>query len=180
VYFEGYTRLSLGNGRYFFFTRNNNQFPISKFDLTEYALCIFTDDDNIYPGRRDYVLLNEKRENCYASEQRFVVIETMGEKDVYINNNIYDELKSIPGYPRPDNDFIWKLGFVRYYDWNDKCRNGPYSIDEAIEKIGLDTPLRISLAVFLTASIIVIITGIIMPVRHLKRRHREEDIRRAY
>ena len=96
------------------------------------------------------------------------VLLNMHEQSILIN------LSLTLGYPRPDNDFIWKLGFVRYYDWNDKCRNGPYSIDEAIEKIGLDTPLRISLAVFLTASIIVIITGIIMPVRHLKRRHREE------
>lgn len=62
------------------------------------------------------------------------------------------------------------MGFLRYFDWSDSCRNGAYSIDETIEKISMDTPIKVSLAVCLAGVIVAIITGVLIPLKHLKSR----------
>ena len=78
------------------------------------------------------------------------------------------------GYPRPSNDITWKLGFVRYFQWDDLCRNGYYSMNEAAYKIQLHTILDIAWVMFGVTLLSIVITGIVIPVRHLKKRIREE------
>jgi hypothetical protein len=93
---------------------------------------------------------------------------------LFIRNNFYDEAKSIPGYPRPSNDYEWSIGFVRYFDWNNDCRNGAYSLDEVASKMKLSTPVKAAWMMFACTLFSVLITGVIWPVKYLKRRILEE------
>jgi len=63
---------------------------------------------------------------------------------------------------------------VRYFQWDDLCRNGPYSLDEVSWKIKLNTLLTISWIMFGVTMISILVTGVVIPVKHLKRRIKEE------
>ncbi len=71
----GYEKIELSDQRNLFFSRNDENYPVSciqtrlfhdllAFQLTEYAFCGLKANDNISPGRRDYVLSNQLRTNC--------------------------------------------------------------------------------------------------------------------
>lgn len=115
-----------------------------------------------------------------------MTLDSQGEKSIYQKNNLFATLKSLPGihfhlyelyflgYPIPSNDYTWNLGFVRYFEWDDLCRNGPYSLRQVEKKIGLNTVLKTAWVAFGVTMISILITGIILPVRHLKLKIREE------
>jgi hypothetical protein len=114
-----------------------------------------------------------------------VKLDVQGEKDLFIQNNIYETAKAIPGtlfgsginatgYPRPSNDYLWMIGFVRYFDWNNDCRNGAYSMEELKDKLDLNTPVKTSWMMFAATLFSVLITGVFWPIKYLKRRMLEE------
>lgn len=78
VEMTGYTKVVMSGTTNLFYTRDNSQFPVSSniwilsvmlmlliaFKLTESNYCIFDGQDNITPGRMDYVLSNVLRSAC--------------------------------------------------------------------------------------------------------------------
>lgn len=176
----GYTKVVMSDTTNLFYTRDESNFPVSTFKLTETDYCIFDGKNHITPGRMDYVLSNEKRTPCVRTESRYISLDSQGEKSMYQTNNLYTTLTRIPGYPRPFDDTIWELGYERYFQWDDLCRNGPFSLTEAEKKIQLTTLEQIAWIAFGVTVLSIVVTGILLPVSHLKDRIREEDIKEAY
>jgi len=177
---DGYTLVPFTDTQNIFYSRDDANFPISNFKIAEDGYCIFDAQNNIAPGKLDYVLSKVLRKTCPRYETRYVVLDTQGEKALYEQNDLYTTLKNIPGYPRPSNDVTWNLGFVRYFQWDDLCRNGIYSMSEAAYKIGLHTILDIAWVMFGVTLLSIVVTGIIIPIRHLKNRIREEHVKKMY
>lgn len=71
-------------------------------------------------------------------------------------------MSSLPVYPEPSDDYVYKLGMVRYPPWKLSCRNSEaYSLSEAYYYISLNslretTDLEVSLLV-----VLVMVTGIV-------------------
>lgn len=176
----GYTKVVLSDDTNLFYSRDETQFPISTFKLTETDYCIFDGQDHITPGRLDYVLSRVLRTPCIRTEKRYSTLDTQGDKSLFQNNQVYETIKQLPGYPRPFNDFSYLLGFERYFQWADLCRNGPFSLKEAEKKVQLITMYQISWISLIVIAISVAVSGVVIPVLHLKKRIREEDIKEAY
>lgn len=98
----------------------------------------------------------------------------MGERELYVQNNLLTTVKAIPGYPRPNDDFTWNLGFVRYFSWADSCRNGPYSISFVQDKLSLYAARNMAYIVLALTLFSVGFTGLIIPIRRLRNRIQEE------
>lgn len=98
----------------------------------------------------------------------------MGERELFVANNLLTTVKAIPGYPRPSDDYIWNLGFVRYFSWADSCRNGPYSISFVQDKLTLNAARNMGWIVLAVTLFSVGFSGIILPIRRLRNRIQEE------
>jgi hypothetical protein len=63
--------------------------------------------------------LSEKRTNCVDTEWRSIELDTIGEEDLFnLNTDLMNTLvNDLPAYPRPSNDYTYKLSYQNYPLW---------------------------------------------------------------
>jgi len=118
---DGYTLVSFTDTQNIFYSRDDGNFPISSkglaenrvnnifktaFNLAETGYCIFDAQENITPGKMDYVLSKVLRTTCPRYETRYVTLDTQGEKALYEQNDLFTTLKNLPGM---QNELFKKL-----------------------------------------------------------------------
>lgn len=140
-------------------------FPAQEFKINEHSFCDKFTDDGITPNKGEFLLLNTYREECPKTSTHFETISTIGEKDLFKANQLYDIVKNIMAYPIPTNAVKWNLGYRRAFKWTDKCRKNPaYSMEEARIKWKLDAENSYRFGLMIAAWVNFIYGGVVLPL----------------
>ncbi|KRW99465.1 DnaJ domain [Pseudocohnilembus persalinus] len=124
---------------YIFYQDINGYMPIVGFRFDEYAHCLNQNQYNISPNKTgEYILLEKRRQNCYLEDPRPVELDNIGEEDFYKANEEMWKVatQKLPGYPRPSNQYNYKLSYMPYPYWSFACRNSEeYNLKEAKKRL---------------------------------------------
>ena len=139
-------------------------YPIAHFKSSEENFCAFSNEQNLGTGNFLYKFLKSKEQKTCLTDPTYLVVDTIGEEDYFKANNYYTDVLQIPGYPRPSNDNPFKIGAKSSYQWTLSCRSSDdYNLATATSRLNLGDALKISEIIVLTALVVTIFSGILIP-----------------
>lgn len=101
-------------------------------------------------------------------------MHSIGEKDLFKENQLYSIVRSIPAYPTPTNDYKWNLGYRRAFRWGLKCRESEtYSLSEAKRNFNLDMEKQYQFGMVVAAVINFLYGGVFLPITFAQKRAAE-------
>lgn len=102
----------------------------------------------------EFLLSLKYRTVCPTKSKHFVLVDTLGEKDLFRANQLYTIVKSIPAYPYPTNEFKWNLGYRRAFSWSSECKNDEsYTLSEVKRRLNLEEDKSNLIGLWIVASV---------------------------
>jgi hypothetical protein len=85
---------------------------------------------------------------------------------------VYQLIQTLPAYPQPSVDYVYRLGYIPYPTWSYACRSNPeYNLYKATDKLMFEAPKQVivsTVGVVTTCTLIlVILLRLFFIIRHI-------------
>ena len=144
----------------------DNHFPITSFQMQVQKSCKpWCSTSNTKQSVKKYSFAKNDSNALKGADatnpSNIQIVDSLGEKDYYTNNNVLATVSGLPGYPRVTNELQYQIASVHALEWKKKCRQKEgYTLSVITDRLNLEREEP----AYLWAFIIVLLTWLVVLV----------------
>ena len=164
--FPSLANTQIDNNFYLHYGLNPNKYPLVRMGLGYELFCALSDKKFLGNGFFQFSMMKKLEYGECKTDPEILYVDAIGEEDFYTLNSMFQVVQQIPGYPRPTNLNLVRMGAKEAIAWSHSCRmDDDYNMNTALSRMkGEDEHLFFLIALILVI-VAVIVCAIIMPLK---------------